>query len=144
MFHILVTARHESQGPDVPPEAETFVVMRFSTIRFWTTKRRRRPATEADPCQNPRVPAHEPHQRHGRRFEKGVGHLCDLYGAEFNLDLPGAHWHAGLITIGGVMFGCRALPVPVHARFGPHYVGIEYQVPDADEARDEVWPGECG
>ena len=26
----------------------------------------------------------------------------------------------------------------LHARFGPHYVGIEYQVPDADEARAEV------
>ena len=26
----------------------------------------------------------------------------------------------------------------LHARFGPHYVGIEYQVPDVDQARAEV------
>jgi hypothetical protein len=37
-------------------------------------------------------------------FEKSVDHLRDLFGAQFNLDLPGAHWHACLITIGGVMF----------------------------------------
>jgi catechol 2,3-dioxygenase-like lactoylglutathione lyase family enzyme len=72
-------------------------------------------------------------------FDKGVDHLRDLYGAQFNLDLPGAHWHACLITIGGVMFEVFApLEYLLHARFGPHYVGIEYQVPDADEARTEV------
>jgi catechol 2,3-dioxygenase-like lactoylglutathione lyase family enzyme len=72
-------------------------------------------------------------------FEKGVEHLGDLYGAEFNLDLPGDHWHACLITIGGVMFEVFApSQYLLHARFGPHYVGIEYQVPDADEARAEV------
>jgi catechol 2,3-dioxygenase-like lactoylglutathione lyase family enzyme len=72
-------------------------------------------------------------------YERGVGHLCDLYGAQFNLDLPGDHWHACLITIGGVMFEVFApSQYLLHARFGPHYVGIEYQVPDANEARDEV------
>jgi catechol 2,3-dioxygenase-like lactoylglutathione lyase family enzyme len=72
-------------------------------------------------------------------FEAGVDHLRDLYGAQFNLDLPGDHWHACLITIGGVMFEVFApSQYLLHARFGPHYVGIEYQVPDADEARAEV------
>src|SRR5579859_6374855 len=72
-------------------------------------------------------------------FEKGVGHLLDLYGAQFNRDLPGHHWHACLITVGGVMFEVFApSEYLLHARFGPHYVGIEYQVPDADEARAEV------
>jgi catechol 2,3-dioxygenase-like lactoylglutathione lyase family enzyme len=72
-------------------------------------------------------------------FEKGVGHLSDLYGAQFNLDLPGDHWHACLITIGGVMFELFAPSAYLlNARFGPHYVGIEYQVPDVDEARAEV------
>ena len=72
-------------------------------------------------------------------FDKSVDHLRDLYGAQFNLDLPGAHWHACLITIGGVMFEVFApSEYLLHARFGPHYVGIEYQVPDADEARAEV------
>jgi catechol 2,3-dioxygenase-like lactoylglutathione lyase family enzyme len=72
-------------------------------------------------------------------FEKGVDHLRDLFGAQFNLDLPGDHWHACLITIGGVMFEVFApTEYLLHARLGPHYVGIEYQVPDADEARTEV------
>jgi catechol 2,3-dioxygenase-like lactoylglutathione lyase family enzyme len=72
-------------------------------------------------------------------FDKGVAHLRDLYGAEFNFDLPGEHWHACLITIGGVMFEIFApSEYLLNARFGPHYVGIEYQVPDADEARSEV------
>jgi hypothetical protein len=72
-------------------------------------------------------------------FEKSVDHLRHLYGAQFNLDLPGDQWHACLITIGGVMFELFApSEYLLHARFGPHYVGIEYQVPDADEARAEV------
>jgi catechol 2,3-dioxygenase-like lactoylglutathione lyase family enzyme len=72
-------------------------------------------------------------------YELAVGHLGDLYGAQFNLDLPGDHWHACLITIGGVMFEVFApSEYLLNARFGPHYVGIEYQVPDAAEARAEV------
>jgi catechol 2,3-dioxygenase-like lactoylglutathione lyase family enzyme len=72
-------------------------------------------------------------------FDKSVDHLRELYGAQFNLDLPGDHWHACLITIGGVMFEVFApSEYLLNARFGPHYVGIEYQVPDADEARTEV------
>jgi catechol 2,3-dioxygenase-like lactoylglutathione lyase family enzyme len=72
-------------------------------------------------------------------YEKGVDHLQDLYGAQLNLDLGGDQWHACLITIGGVMFEVFApRQYLLHARFGPHYVGIEYQVPDADEARAEV------
>jgi catechol 2,3-dioxygenase-like lactoylglutathione lyase family enzyme len=72
-------------------------------------------------------------------FEKSVEHFRNLYGAQFNLDLPGDHWHACLITIGGVMFEVFApSEYLLHARLGPHYVGIEYQVPDADEARTEV------
>jgi hypothetical protein len=59
-------------------------------------------------------------------YEKGVDHLRTLYGAQFNLDLPGDHWHACLITIGGVMFEIFApTQYLLHARLGPHYVGIE-------------------
>jgi catechol 2,3-dioxygenase-like lactoylglutathione lyase family enzyme len=72
-------------------------------------------------------------------FDKSVDHFRDLYGAEFNLDLPGDHWHACLLTIGGVMFEVFApSEYLLNARLGPHYVGVEYQVPDADEARAEV------
>jgi catechol 2,3-dioxygenase-like lactoylglutathione lyase family enzyme len=72
-------------------------------------------------------------------FEQSVDHLRDLYGAQFNLDLLGNQWHACLITVGGVMFEVFApSEYLLNARFGPHYVGIEYQVPDVDEARAEV------
>ena len=36
-------------------------------------------------------------------YDTSVDHLTSLYGAQFNLDLPGDHWHACLITVGGVM-----------------------------------------
>jgi len=72
-------------------------------------------------------------------FDKGVEHLRDLFGAQLNRDLPGDHWHACLITIGGVMFEIFApSEYLLNARFGPHYVGIEYQVSDVDGARAEV------
>src|SRR5580658_802380 len=72
-------------------------------------------------------------------FDQTVEHLCGLYGAQRNLDLPGEHWQACLITIGGVMFEIFApRQYLLHARLGPHYVGVEYQVPDVDEVRREV------
>ena len=72
-------------------------------------------------------------------LDRAVDHLRGLYGAQFNRDLPGDHWHACLITIGGVMFEFFApTEYLLHARFGPHYVGVEYQVPDVDEVRAEV------
>jgi catechol 2,3-dioxygenase-like lactoylglutathione lyase family enzyme len=72
-------------------------------------------------------------------YEQSVDHFLDLYGAQFNRDLPGEHWHACLITVGGVMFELFApTQYLLHARLGPHYVGIEYQVPDVEAARTEV------
>jgi catechol 2,3-dioxygenase-like lactoylglutathione lyase family enzyme len=72
-------------------------------------------------------------------FDTSAAHFRDVYGAQFNLDMPRETWHACLITIGGVMFQLFApSEYLLHARFGPHYVGIEYQVSDFNEARDEV------
>jgi catechol 2,3-dioxygenase-like lactoylglutathione lyase family enzyme len=72
-------------------------------------------------------------------FDRSVDHLRNLFGAQLNFDMPRNEWHACLITIGGVMFEVFApAEYLLNARFGPHYVGIEYQVPDADEARTEV------
>jgi catechol 2,3-dioxygenase-like lactoylglutathione lyase family enzyme len=73
-------------------------------------------------------------------YDKSVDQLTNLYGAQFNLDLPGDHWHACLISVGGVMFELFAPTVYLlHARMGPHYVGVEYQVlPDVDTVRAEV------
>jgi len=72
-------------------------------------------------------------------FDATIELLDNVYGAQFNLDLPGAHWHACLVTIGGVMFEVFApTEYLLNARMGPHYVGVEYQVPNVEEARDEV------
>jgi len=72
-------------------------------------------------------------------FEDSVGHFRDLYRAQLILDMPGHEWHACLITIGTVIF---ELFIPneylLNARFGPHYVGLEYQVPDTGDARKAV------
>jgi len=72
-------------------------------------------------------------------FDASVEHFSDLFGAQFNFDLPGAHWHACLLTIGGVMFEIfEPTEYLLHARMGPHYVGVEYQVPNVDAARVEL------
>jgi len=66
--------------------------------------------------------------------EDSLAHFRDLYGAQFLLDLPESE--ACLITIGTVIF---ELFIPqnflLHARFGPNYNGLEYQVADMGEAR---------
>jgi catechol 2,3-dioxygenase-like lactoylglutathione lyase family enzyme len=63
-----------------------------------------------------------------------IAHFRDLYGAQFLLDLP--EFQSCLILIGPVIFELF-LPQDylLNARFGPHYVGVEYQVPDTAEAR---------
>jgi hypothetical protein len=69
-------------------------------------------------------------------FDDSVAHFRDLYGAQLISDMPRAEWHACLITIGRVIFELFAPHDDLlHARFGPHYIGIEYQVPDTSLAR---------
>jgi catechol 2,3-dioxygenase-like lactoylglutathione lyase family enzyme len=71
-------------------------------------------------------------------FDRSIDHLRELYGAEFLLDMPQREWHAGLIQIGRVIF---ELFVPhdflLNARYGAHYVGIEYQA-DMQEVREAI------
>ena len=66
--------------------------------------------------------------------EATLAHFSDLYGAQFLLDLPDSE--ACLIVIGTVIF---ELFVPedvlLHARLGPNFNGLEFQVPDTAEAR---------
>jgi catechol 2,3-dioxygenase-like lactoylglutathione lyase family enzyme len=66
-----------------------------------------------------------------------VDHFRDLYGAQLILDLP--EFQSCLITMGTVIFELF-LPQDylLNARFGPHYVGLEYQVPDTGDARHAV------
>jgi catechol 2,3-dioxygenase-like lactoylglutathione lyase family enzyme len=71
-------------------------------------------------------------------FDSSVAHFQDLFGAEFLMDLPQRECHACLIEIGRVIF---ELFVPAaflfNARYGPHYLGLEYQA-EIDEVREVV------
>ncbi len=72
-------------------------------------------------------------------FDESVAHFRDLYGAQLISDMPRDEWHACLITIGTVIIELFAPNDDLlHARFGPHYIGIEYQVPDVGAARKAV------
>ncbi|MFI5046063.1 MAG: VOC family protein [Acidimicrobiia bacterium] len=69
-------------------------------------------------------------------FDATVEHFERLFGGRLVLDLPQATWHACLMDVGRVIF---ELFMPndffLHTRYGPHYIGIEYQVEDLDAAR---------
>ena len=72
-------------------------------------------------------------------FDDSVAHFRDLYGAQLISDMPRDEWHACLIVLGGVIFELFAPHDDLlHARFGPHYIGVEYQVPDVGRARQVV------
>ncbi len=69
-------------------------------------------------------------------YDASTAHLRERYGAEFLMDLPQREWHACLMEIGRVII---ELFVPhaflLNSRYGPHYLGIEYQA-DVDEVRE--------
>lgn len=61
-------------------------------------------------------------------FPASAARLGALFGADFLLDLPQAEWHAGLVDVGRVIFELFAPPsFLLNARYGPHYLGVEYQ-----------------
>jgi hypothetical protein len=72
-------------------------------------------------------------------FDASVGRFRELFGARFNMDIPRPEWHAALLSVGNVIFEVISprefLPV---ARYGPHWLGIEYQVGDVEQARRSV------
>jgi catechol 2,3-dioxygenase-like lactoylglutathione lyase family enzyme len=72
-------------------------------------------------------------------FDTSLAHFRDVYGAQLISDMPKDEWHACLIAIGDVIFELFAPHDDLlHARFGPHYVGVEYQTPDVEQAREVV------
>jgi len=74
-----------------------------------------------------------------RDFDATMRHFHDVLGAQFVHDMPAPQWHAVLVYVGGVIF---ELFVPEHfllnGRYGPHYVGLEYQVQDLDATRQNL------
>lgn len=60
----------------------------------------------------------------------------DLFGGSHMFKLPSGNWHAELIEVGGLVFELFApLHFMLHSRIGPHYLGVEYETPDVDVAR---------
>ncbi len=55
-------------------------------------------------------------------------HMAGKYDAQLVADIPKAEYHAFLFATGGVLFEafCPAVWL-LAARYGPHYVGVEYQ-----------------
>ncbi|WP_081665155.1 VOC family protein [Mycobacterium sp. UM_CSW] len=71
-------------------------------------------------------------------FDAAVMHFQRVFGAQLVLDLPQPEWHACLLDIGDVLFEVFSPPqFLLNARYGPHYVGIEYQT-GMDAARRAV------
>jgi catechol 2,3-dioxygenase-like lactoylglutathione lyase family enzyme len=73
-------------------------------------------------------------------YDQSVARFRDLYGAQVVMDMPRAEWHACLIVFGGAVIFELFAPHDdlLHARFGPHYVGVEYQVTDVEAARQAI------
>lgn len=60
--------------------------------------------------------------------EKSQKHFLEKYDAEFVADVPKSEYHACLFETGGVLFELFFPKVYLlNARYGPHYVGVEYQ-----------------
>jgi catechol 2,3-dioxygenase-like lactoylglutathione lyase family enzyme len=74
-----------------------------------------------------------------RDFEASMDHFQHVWGAQFVHDMPGNGWHAVLLYLGGVLF---EMFVPhqflLNGRYGPHWVGIEYQIGDLRVTRDAL------
>ncbi len=71
-------------------------------------------------------------------LETSVKHIEDVFGGSFMLDLPGEHWHACLIEMGGLIVELfEPQHFMLHGRIGPHYLGLEYEV-DMEEARAAI------
>jgi len=80
-----------------------------------------------------------------RDFERTMAHFTDVLGAQYVYDIPGPQWHAVLVYVGGVLFELF-LPEDflLNGRYGPHYVGIEYQVHDLGATRHQLAASSVG
>jgi hypothetical protein len=69
-------------------------------------------------------------------YEATVEHYRRLFGGVVVFDRFQPTWHACLMEVGGVLF---EIFVPndffLHTRYGPHYLGVEYQVADMAAVR---------
>lgn len=72
-------------------------------------------------------------------YKATVDHYRELFGGVVVFDRLQPTWHACLIDVGGVLF---EIFVPneffLHTRYGPHYLGVEYQVADIAPVRETL------
>ncbi len=70
-------------------------------------------------------------------FDATVEHYRSLYGGMVVMERLQPTWHACLMDVGRVLF---EIFVPneffLHTRYGPHYLGVEYQVDDMVAVRE--------
>ena len=67
-----------------------------------------------------------------------VAHFQKVFGADLLADMPQKELHAYLVEMGRVIFeGFVPHEYLLTARYGPHYVGIEYQA-DMEEVREAI------
>ncbi|HEY7106271.1 MAG TPA: VOC family protein [Acidimicrobiia bacterium] len=72
-------------------------------------------------------------------YETMVEHYQRLFRGEIVMDLPQTTWHACIMDVGRVLFELFAPnEFFLHTRYGPHYIGIEFQVEDLDLAREVI------
>lgn len=63
-----------------------------------------------------------------RDAEEGIRHFREKYDAELVADIPKPSYHAFLFATGGVLFEAFTPgEYLLNARYGPHYVGVEFQ-----------------
>lgn len=61
-------------------------------------------------------------------FDRSIEHLQTVLGGWFMMDLPGPHWHACLIEVGGHILELFEPPgFLLNSRHGPHVLGVEYE-----------------
>ena len=71
-------------------------------------------------------------------FDGAVAHFRRVFGAQFVMDLPQPEWHACLIHVAGVLIELFSpAQFLLNGRYGPHYLGVEYQV-DMQAARVDL------
>ena len=72
-------------------------------------------------------------------YEVTVEHYRHLFDGLVVFDRLQPTWHACLMDVGGVLF---EIFVPneffLHTRYGPHYLGVEYQVADMAAVRETL------
>jgi hypothetical protein len=72
-------------------------------------------------------------------FDATVDHLTGLFGMQFVADLDNKEWHAALINLGRVLFEVFTPHAwLLNSRYGPHWLGCEFEVADLDEARAAI------